>query len=323
MTNANFGEARLLSCVFDGSDLCRTRFENAFIVNTTFEDKRIGNTNLNDADFRGAVLIDVDLRGANLFRANLSGALLINVDLRDANLCDANLTGAHFIGVNVDRADVADDIRQQCRPDHPVNLAGALLDRSDVMLRELSAHLLGTYVLARHQALDTGVGKSNAPGPMRSMTFAQVMNTLKMQLDLPELELFSVSGRDVFVRANGREVLLSTSPQTGNTPDPLDAPEPPQRPTRSTAAGRATGGGGAPGAMAADPFGGGPRTSSRAERAASAAAENVRTRDVAPPPARTRDAAPPAPTQRSRPPAPTPAPEPATREDRFGMLEID
>lgn len=328
LPNARFDGARLLSCVFDGCDMRYLHAPRAFLVNCVFEDRRLGNIDMNGADLRDAVLVDVDLRDANLFRANLSGALLVNVDLRGANLTGVDVTGAHLVSVRTERAEMDEGAQELFAARGPVDIPAALSGLTPDMLRELSSHLIGTYVLGGQSPVDTAGPSPRPPAGLDGLSFQQLVTTLKMQLEIPELELFSVSGPDVFVRIGGRDVPLSAAaaepparevrrevrPAPAGESRPAAAPAPgapaaePRAAEPRPAESRSSGGGGP---RMADPFGGSSGRESPASRSAREASERRSSRAEPDP----------APAPRSR--RPEPAPAPASKDDRFGMLEID
>lgn len=319
LPNARLDAARLISCVFDGCDMRYLQAPRAFLVNCSFEDRRLGNIDMNGADLHDAVLVDVDLRDANLFRANLSGAVLVNVDLRGANLTGVNVTGTHLVSVRTERAEMDDETKELFAARGPVDIGAALSGLTQDMLRELSSHLIGTYVLGGQEPVDVAGPAPRPPAGLAGLSFQQLVTSLKMQLELPELDLFSVSGPDVFVRIGGRDVPLSAasaeappreSPSRGAArpaaprPAPSEGPaDPAAAPAESRRSEPRRAGVGSP--FGQSPFGGssGRETPSADRRPARAEPE-------------------PAPAPAARPKRTEPAP-PASKDDRFGMLEID
>jgi hypothetical protein len=64
------------------------------------------------------------------------------------------------------------------------------------------------------------------PDDLAGMSFAEVVRSLQLRLDLPELELFEVQGERVCVRLQGRPVPLEVTPARAE-PLPAAAPTPP------------------------------------------------------------------------------------------------
>lgn len=85
----------------------------------------------------------------------------------------------------------------------------ALSDYSQAELVDLLAHLVKVYVIEGTPPLKPEVGNMNPPKELEELTFPQLLLHLQMHMSHPELDLFRVSGDEVFVLIGGREIPLA------------------------------------------------------------------------------------------------------------------
>lgn len=90
-------------------------------------------------------------------------------------------------------------------------------------LADMLAHVVKTYVIDGVAPKKPEIGMIDFPRHLRDLGFTQLLSHLKMHLDLPELNLFTVSGGDVLVKIGGRDYSI-TNPQ-GPPPPRQVAPE--------------------------------------------------------------------------------------------------
>ena len=105
-------------------------------------------------------------------------------------------------------------------------------------LADMLAHVVKTYVVDGTTAQKPELGLMDLPRHLRDLSFTQLIAHLKMHLDLPELNLFTVSGGEVLVKLGGRDFSVS-NPYASPPPAPAppdaeparsgraDAPQPP------------------------------------------------------------------------------------------------
>ncbi len=103
-------------------------------------------------------------------------------------------------------------------------IAAALATRSHEELVKIAADLMKTYVVDGASPQKPDVGRVHVPQHLRGLGFASLIETLKFHLDLKELEQFTVTDGQVFVKLGGREFALD-----GAAPPPARAAAPPAR----------------------------------------------------------------------------------------------
>ena len=86
-------------------------------------------------------------------------------------------------------------------------------------LADMLAHVIKTYVIDGTAPNRPELGIIDFPKHLRELTFPALVGHLKMHLDLPELNLFTVTGNEVLVQLAGRDYSL-TNPMRGPTPQP-------------------------------------------------------------------------------------------------------
>lgn len=123
-------------------------------------------------------------------------------------------------------------------------LASSLAPYSKAELQDMLAHVIKTYVIDGITPNKVELGPIDFPKHLRELAFPQLVAQLKIHLDLPELNLFTVTAGEVLVNLGGRDFSL-TNPR-GGAPRPSEA-----APAAGGSAGGGTGGGGR------DPFDGG------------------------------------------------------------------
>ncbi|MBT9557989.1 MAG: hypothetical protein IV100_18275 [Myxococcales bacterium] len=106
---------------------------------------------------------------------------------------------------------------------HQDAIQAALATRSQEELVQIAADLVKTYVIDGVTAQKVDVGRVHVPQQIRGLSFAALIEVLKFHLDLKELELFTVSNGQVFVKLGNREFALDGS----SGPSPVTAPAPP------------------------------------------------------------------------------------------------
>lgn len=90
-------------------------------------------------------------------------------------------------------------------------------------------HVVKTYVLDGARSLKPELALIDPPKHLRDLNFPQLVSQLKAHLDLPELNLFSVVGNDVYVNINGERALLTNEAANPSTPRDRAADAPPPR----------------------------------------------------------------------------------------------
>ncbi|MCA9524106.1 MAG: hypothetical protein KC609_24230 [Myxococcales bacterium] len=115
-----------------------------------------------------------------------------------------------------------------------VEQLGEAFDRFDKHeLVALLNHVVKTYVLEGARALKPELALIDPPKHLRDLNFPQLVAQLKAHLDLPELNLFSVVGNDVYVNISGDRQLLTNEAANPNTPRDRAADPPPRSTTQS------------------------------------------------------------------------------------------
>jgi len=106
------------------------------------------------------------------------------------------------------------------------------------VLVDLMTHLFRVYVLDRQTELQADLELAALPKDLTRLNFPQLLLYLQMNLELEELGLFRVSGRDVYVTLGSQEFnLLAPTPNVAAlaasasqaAAPPTPAPEPPPR----------------------------------------------------------------------------------------------
>jgi hypothetical protein len=205
-------------------------------------------------------------------------------------------------------------------------LVGDIREALDRFPREALIEIL-TYVFKEY-VVEGPAPIQGAPAPLRDdlegMGFAEVIRSLQLRLDLPELALFEVQGERVTVKIGGRPMPIET--QTAR-PEPLPAAPPPSPPAAppsappgltsvavavpAAAAPRQGAPAGAPGTTREEVPLVGPRAQPQPQAAAPAAAPAAPTPPAAP---AGKPAAAPSTAQ---------ADDAVDKTGRFGLLEID
>lgn len=90
-------------------------------------------------------------------------------------------------------------------------------------LADMLAHLVKTYVIDGTAPQKPELGIIDFPRHLRDLSFIQLISHLKMHLDLPELNLFSVTGGEVLVKIGGRDYSLSNP--YASPPPPVPTPQ--------------------------------------------------------------------------------------------------
>lgn len=108
---ANFGEADLRHCTFEGAKLVGANFSMAICKDSQFVGADLNRSDLARTDFRDSNLIranfaeasleGADLRRCSLISASFNSAKLSNANLRRAKLDDADLAGAKLTHANL------------------------------------------------------------------------------------------------------------------------------------------------------------------------------------------------------------------------------
>ncbi len=110
---------------------------------------------------------------------------------------------------------------------HQDAIQAALATRSQEELVQIAADLVKTYVIDGITAQKVDVGRVHVPQQLRGLPFAALIDVLKFHLDLKELELFTVTNGQVFVKLGNREFALDGSsgppPVTASAPAPTPA----------------------------------------------------------------------------------------------------
>ena len=87
-------------------------------------------------------------------------------------------------------------------------------------LIDLMTHLLRVYVLNESTPLEPQLAKPSAPEELAKLTFPQLILHLQMSLDLEQLGLLRVDGKEVYITLGEREFRLG-----GPTPIPMEEVE--------------------------------------------------------------------------------------------------
>jgi hypothetical protein len=95
-------------------------------------------------------------------------------------------------------------------------------------LADMLAHVVKTYVIDGTTPQKPELGIVDFPRHLRDLSFIQLVAHLKMHLDLPELNLFTVQGGEVLVKIGGRDYSLSNP--YASPPPPVPQPAEPGRP---------------------------------------------------------------------------------------------
>jgi hypothetical protein len=132
---------------------------------------------------------------------------------------------------------------------HQDAIQAALATRSQEELVQIAADLVKTYVIDGVTAQKVDVGRVHVPQQLRGLPFAALIEVLKFHLDLKELELFTVTNGQVFVKLGNREFALDGS----SGPPPVSASA--SAPTPAAPAPRAAPAASPPPAPAARPAG--------------------------------------------------------------------
>lgn len=172
-------------------------------------------------------------------------------------------------------------------------------------LVDILVYIFKEYVVEGAPPL--AAGPMSVQDDLAGMSFAEVIRSLQLRLDLPELELFDVQGSRVTVRLQGRSIPIEVGAARAE-PGPPPAPTPPPSVPAPAPAARAPVV--APAAAAAPPA----RPAPAAPPAAPAAPQQS---GAAPSSSAATPAAAPAAPAASQQPAAAPA------SSRAGLLEID
>lgn len=101
---------------------------------------------------------------------------------------------------------------------HQESIVHALSSRSQEELVHIAADLMKTYVIDGAAPLKVDVGRVHVPQSLRGLPFSALIETLKFHLDLRELEQFTVSDGQVFVKLGDREFALDGNPPPRQAP---------------------------------------------------------------------------------------------------------
>lgn len=100
-------------------------------------------------------------------------------------------------------------------------------------LADMLAHVVKTYVIDGTTPQKPELGIMDFPRHLRDLSFIQLISHLKMHLDLPELNLFTITGGEVLVKIGGRDYSISnpyaSPPPPAPEPAASAAPAEPQR----------------------------------------------------------------------------------------------
>ena len=122
--------------------------------------------------------------------------------------------------------------RERQRPSATVEtLVAALETYEKTELAGILAHVINTYVVEGISPNSTELGIIDFPRHLRELDFVQLVSHLKMHLDLPQLDLFSINAGEVFVKVAGRDYSL-TNAQAAPPPPAVASAEPAQAPPR-------------------------------------------------------------------------------------------
>ncbi len=160
-------------------------------------------------------------------------------------------------------------------------------------LVEILTYVFKEYVVEGPAPIEGTLAQLPTGGDLEGLSFAELVRTLQLRFDLPELALFEVTEDRVMVRIGGQRIPLETAASRSDplpAPPPMAAPNPPVAPMPPAAA--------APVALPPRPA--------------------VATESARPPPAQ-----PTRPTPVAKPEAAPSEAESGDRTGRFGLLEID
>ncbi len=201
------------------------------------------------------------------------------------------------------------------------DLVGDIREALERFPREALVEIL-TYVFKEYVVEGPAPIASSAPSlrdDLDGMSFAEVIRSLQLRLDLPELALFEVQGDRVSIKIGGRPVPIDVQarePLQAPPPPPMATPSGPPAPQGVTSMAVAV-------PVAQPRTGAAPATPgpSREELPLQGAQAPRPAAPSANPPAQPAQAQPqPAPAQK---PAAQPAVEENDKSGRFGLLEID
>jgi len=103
-------------------------------------------------------------------------------------------------------------------------------------LIDILTHLVRTYVIEGISPLKPELSVVDFPRHIRDLSFAQLIQQLKLHVDIPELNHFTIVGNEVFVEVAGENYSITGQTQRPLTPresgapageDPFATPTPP------------------------------------------------------------------------------------------------